>query len=648
SIVSLPRIDYVFRYLEAEQIGAIVREQEKKATWKTEQLQHIRESEEKKRQRNLQVEKMKAEMLNLQIQLHRLRAEKSILLKFTKHTMDASTSGITELRDEAGDNPVNDSDEAKKGSQQSRDFLNISPEDSDSNEPPYYKRAILFAFHGLLGGSVSICSLREYWAKLYLLGYNANLYRIYILVQYLYQITIQHCGFSIQSDLLRELGFPTKKIISIRYQFATSVFGVSIHSNTELYYCKMVYWKSLTQEAESPPYFIQLSMDVKAWPEDGIQPERIESGINQLLQLVHDETCKNEMPNCCPCASKSVIKNKSEFLEYYQLEDQFRKNNLFLIVVDRVIYLCSFATGKSHLYIFSIFLFTYAVTEYAWDMDTSQQNTAGLALRAIYLTKAVSLALQAMQIRYVTSLTMYDWLKSFSQTRREADKDDQVLQWHLSLFHSNLCYLGSNAADLLPSGCKFSVARPWCGSEQFIQSLYSAMDMKFAWILTRDRPKGKEKVYNIYPRIFRVTGAGEVRPFDQESFVNADLVLHHEEYEWWSFQDINPPDADACGGLSGPMAVIVSEETPRISWRDPQQFSIWGLYITFVLAVGRFIRMQCSDLRMRIPFENLPSCDRLIAICEDIYAARAEGELGVEEVLYWTLVKIYRRASYVA
>jgi len=33
---------------------------------------------------------------------------------------------------------------------------------------------------------------------------------------------------------------------------------------------------------------------------------------------------------------------------------------------------------------------------------------------------------------------------------------------------------------------------------------------------------------------------------------------------------------------------------------------------------------------------------RLLAICENIYAARAEGELEVEEVLYWTLVKIYR------
>jgi piezo-type mechanosensitive ion channel component 1/2 len=39
---------------------------------------------------------------------------------------------------------------------------------------------------------------------------------------------------------------------------------------------------------------------------------------------------------------------------------------------------------------------------------------------------------------------------------------------------------------------------------------------------------------------------------------------------------------------------------------------------------------------------NLVENGRLIDICEGIYAARAEGELEVEEVLYWTLVKIYR------
>lgn len=73
-----------------------------------------------------------------------------------------------------------------------------------------------------------------------------------------------------------------------------------------------------------------------------------------------------------------------------------------------------------------------------------------------------------------------------------------------------------------------------------------------------------------------------------------------------------------------------------------RSFSIAGLYITFVLAVGRFIRYQLSNLRFRIPFENFPSCDRLLAICEDIYAARAEGEHELEEALFWTLIKIYR------
>ncbi|MCH89902.1 hypothetical protein A2U01_0010806, partial [Trifolium medium] len=80
---SSQEFDYVCRYLEAEQIGAIVREQEKKAAWKTAQLQQIRESEEKKRQRNMQVEKMKSEMLNLQIQLHSMNTSTNCIDGFS-------------------------------------------------------------------------------------------------------------------------------------------------------------------------------------------------------------------------------------------------------------------------------------------------------------------------------------------------------------------------------------------------------------------------------------------------------------------------------------------------------------------------------------------------------------------------------------
>ena len=72
----------------------------------------------------------------------------------------------------------------------------------------------------------------------------------------------------------------------------------------------------------------------------------------------------------------------------------------FLIVLDRIIYLCSFATGKVIFYIFNLILFTYSVTEYDWQLDASQKHAAQLAVRAIFLAKAMSLALQAVQIRY--------------------------------------------------------------------------------------------------------------------------------------------------------------------------------------------------------------------------------------------------------
>ncbi|PQM35011.1 piezo-type mechanosensitive ion channel homolog [Prunus yedoensis var. nudiflora] len=72
------------------------------------------------------------------------------------------------------------------------------------------------------------------------------------------------------------------------------------------------------------------------------------------------------------------------------------------------------------------------------------------------------------------------------------------------------------------------------------------------------------------------------------------------------FHDINSSDVDGCGGLRGPMAIIVSEETPRqgIIGDTLSKFSIWGLYMTFVLAVGRFIRLQCSDLRMSLELKR--------------------------------------------
>ncbi|KAJ4842517.1 hypothetical protein Tsubulata_034651 [Turnera subulata] len=455
-------------------------------------------------------------------------------------------------------------------------------------------------------------------------------------------------------------------------------------------------------------------------------------------------------------------------------------------------------------YLFNLVLFTYSVTKYAWYMDPQHRHTGKFALRAIYLTKAISLALQAIQLRFgiphkstlyrqfltssisqinflgfrmyralpflyelrcvldwsctTTSLTMYDWLKLEDihaslflvkcdwhlnrASHKQGEKQTKMTKFcngiclffvllgviwtpmlmyssgnptnianpikeasisidiktdtgRLRMFETKLCkkiswqdldshydldpqgYLqGYNDQDIQLICCQPDASTLWLVPPvvlaSYLESLRWGMDIIFSWRLTRDRPKGKEfvryettvqdedlptywevmdvlngtsdsfRIYDVYPRYFRVTGSGDVRFLESSvDLVSGDLVLNHGNPQWWSFHDSNV--SFGCADMNGPMAIIVSEETPQgILGETLSKFSIWGLYITFVLAVGRFIRLQCSDLRMRIPYENLPSCDRLLAICEDIYAARAEGELEVEEVLYWTLVKIYR------
>uniref|UniRef100_A0A6N2L9I4 Uncharacterized protein n=1 Tax=Salix viminalis TaxID=40686 RepID=A0A6N2L9I4_SALVM len=1103
--------DHVSRYLEAEQIDTIINEQEKRAAWKTAQLHQIRKSEEQKRLRNLQVEKMKSEMLNLQTQLHSINtcascgeiqnegirqrrnsslntdAANSILenleINFKKQPGDLSSdliysfdmneslrSGrfgssssvnsrnhsmdflgdINELNNRADSNEFWDSHKRdgerfrvkrnplvsvvhlfRDGVSQAKyagkmavsnlvTFFNIKHEEPDSSDDSsdgdiYYEienqnigsEPIEPAFSTLSDSVLTTSAYRQiqmiliymwdqmrsnndivcyccfvliflwnfsllsmvYPAVLFLYALCVNtgplsmfwvIMLIYtemcIFVQYLYQIIIQHCGLTFNISLLQELGFPAHKILSsfvisnlplfLVYLFTllqTSITardrtiadarsqkrnnfqeevaqGCMGRIETLLLSAKNVlkllirslfrYWKSLTQGAETPPYFVQVSMKVDLWPEDGIQPERIKSGINKLLEVMHNKRCQKrnhlhsvsnvrvqsierspENDNIALavfevlCASPltgctnvdlyksltpaadvayeileaqragivreirfpypilsvigggkkdidlyayvfcadlavfflvaifyhSVIKNNSEFLEVYQLEDQFPKEFVFilmviffLIVLDRVIYLCSFATGKVLFYLFNLGLFTYSVTEYAWYTEPQHRHAGRLALRAIYLTKAISLALQAIQIRFgvphestlyrqfltssisrinhmgfrvyralpflyelrcvldwsctTTSLTMYDWLKLEDihaslflvkcdavlnrEKHRQGEKqpkrtkfcngiclffvllcviwtpmlmyssgnptnianpikdasiriDIKTLSGRLTLFETTLCekiswdelnshddldpqgYLSEyNEKDIQLICCQADASTLWhvppVVQTRYMRSLRLNMDIIFSWQLTRDRPKGKEvvryelivqdedlptysevmevlngttnsfRIFNVYPRYFRVTGSGEVRLLEQSvDLVSGDLVLNRGNPEWWSFHDIDL--SSGCGQFGGPMAIIVSEETPQgILGETLSKFSIWGLYITFVLAVGRFIRLQCADLRLRIPFENLPSCDRLMAICEDIYAARAEGELEVEEVLYWTLVKIYR------
>lgn len=143
----------------------------------------------------------------------------------------------------------------------------------------------------------------------------------------------------------------------------------------------------------------------------------------------------------------------------------------------------------------------------------------------------------------------------------------------LMLYQTTLCTITpftdfNSSIDLDPHGyldsysvndiqlicCQADATNLWL-VPSVIQSKFSQsidkdnMDMKFNWILTRDRPKNKEmvmygqkvdpsdlpdpsdvkqvldgfsdsfRINNTYTRYFRVTGSGDVRPFDEEVYI---------------------------------------------------------------------------------------------------------------------------------
>ena len=45
-------------------------------------------------------------------------------------------------------------------------------------------------------------------------------------------------------------------------------------------------------------------------------------------------------------------------------------------------------------------------------------------------------------------------------------------------------------------------------------------------------------------------------------------------------------------------------------------FGITGLYITFVFGIGRFLRLSASNMRIRIPYTEMPDTSRLVALCQ--------------------------------
>ncbi|KAJ4458000.1 putative Piezo non-specific cation channel; R-Ras-binding domain [Paratrimastix pyriformis] len=117
----------------------------------------------------------------------------------------------------------------------------------------------------------------------------------------------------------------------------------------------------------------------------------------------------------------------------------------------------------------------------------------------------------------------------------------------------------------------------------------------------------------------------------------AHIIYDKETHGWyWSATtNVTSPGEQDQNGVS---VYVLSPTTPI---GGLVSMGLVGVYVT----VGPFLRMYVRGLSQIIIFTDMPSVDRLMALCMDIYLARQEPSergLQIEETLYRRLIDIYR------
>lgn len=73
--------------------------------------------------------------------------------------------------------------------------------------------------------------------------------------------------------------------------------------------------------------------------------------------------------------------------------------------------------------------------------------------------------------------------------------------------------------------------------------------------------------------------------------------------------------------------------------------SIIGLYVTFILLIGRMLRISTTGQAANISFQELPNVDNILRLCLDLYLVREMQEFRLEEDMYAKLIFLYRSAE---
>ncbi|XP_078337037.1 piezo-type mechanosensitive ion channel component 2-like isoform X2 [Crassostrea virginica] len=159
-------------------------------------------------------------------------------------------------------------------------------------------------------------------------------------------------------------------------------------------------------------------------------------------------------------------------------------------------------------------------------------------------------------------------------------------------------------------------------------------------------------VNNLFSRFLRLSKkSASTLNFIPKSNVSMHLIVTNIT-EWWNVEEklipgtLCPEPQNKCGQSASELTLItLNDRAAPAGFSLISGYGIIGLYVTFILLIGRILRLSTTGLAERITYLELPYVDNILQLCLDVYLVREMHEFRLEEDLYAKLIFVYRSAE---
>ncbi|GFR91628.1 piezo-type mechanosensitive ion channel component [Elysia marginata] len=164
-------------------------------------------------------------------------------------------------------------------------------------------------------------------------------------------------------------------------------------------------------------------------------------------------------------------------------------------------------------------------------------------------------------------------------------------------------------------------------------------------------------ILRLFPRFLRLASQSKAIEVEQmtksigKSNITMQLVRAGTDTsnEWWNINELvydgsvfHLKPSGKQGGIPEASFITFNDKKAPASLSFLSGYGIIGLYLSFVVIVGRVLRSSITNQYLTIMFRELPDVNKILQLCLDLYLVREMKEFHLEEDLYAMLVFVYR------